>query len=56
MVERTKGGACAATWLKIVVSRMSPNVVSEEMAERYIAFIAEEFDGEIAIARDLNRF
>ncbi len=41
---------------KVVVTHMSPNIDNNEMAQHYIALIAEEFDGEIEIARDLDRY
>ena len=41
---------------KLIVTHMSPNVNTAEMAERYIGEIAAEYDGEIVIADDLDRF
>ena len=41
---------------KVVVTHMSPNVATEEMAARYRREIAQAFDGEIVIANDLDRF
>lgn len=41
---------------KVIVTHMSPNISSDEMAQRYREEISQEFDGDIAIANDLDRF
>ena len=41
---------------KVVVTHMSPNIENDEMAQPYVALIAGEFDGEIEIASDLDRY
>lgn len=41
---------------KVVVTHMSPNISSDEMAQRYRKEISQEFDGDIVIANDLDRF
>lgn len=41
---------------KVVVTHMSPNIATEEMAAYYRDEIAQVFDGEIVIANDLDRF
>lgn len=41
---------------RLVVTHMSPNVTTAEMAQRYLDEIAEVYDGEAVIADDLDRF
>ncbi|MFK7888570.1 MAG: MBL fold metallo-hydrolase [Gammaproteobacteria bacterium] len=41
---------------KLVVTHMSPNVATEEMAKRYLGEIGEAFEGETVIADDLDKF
>lgn len=41
---------------RLVVTHMSPNVATAEMAKRYLDEIAEAYDGEAVIADDLDRF
>jgi len=41
---------------KLVVTHMSPDVASAEMAERYLNEIGDAFDGEAVIANDLDKF
>lgn len=41
---------------KLVVTHMSPDVASAEMAERYLNEIGDAFDGEAVIADDLDKF
>jgi ribonuclease BN (tRNA processing enzyme) len=40
----------------VVVTHMSPNVATEEMAKRYLDEIGETYDGKAVIADDLDRF
>jgi len=41
---------------ELVVTHMSPNVATEEMAKRYLDEIGETYDGKAVIADDLDRF
>lgn len=48
--------AAKAKVKSLVVTHMSPNVSSDEIAKRYLKEIAEAYDGEAVIADDLDRF
>ncbi|MFK7958140.1 MAG: MBL fold metallo-hydrolase [Lysobacterales bacterium] len=48
--------ASGAKVKSLVVTHMSPNVSSDEMAKRYLNEIADAFDGQAVIADDLDRF
>lgn len=48
--------ASRANVAKVVVTHMVPSIDDEAAAKRYHAEIAAEFDGDIAFAKDLDRF